>query len=267
MAPAYNKKEKTMKTEKYHLALAIVVSILSIPCLGEVELPLPEQKPLLISHPHPTLTGLDQLYVQVIKADMVPSTVSLKREELNLKIQQKLKEGGIKYVQTKLSTMPRLTVNISLLKIPDSQKGVFRVQTSLTRMVILKNQQELNVLVDVWKVNPLMQIAPIESIHAKVTEAALEQAEAFIHAYKAANPKSEQLGDVNDIITIPVTASRPFGKQVTPEYKYVASKNSKVFHKPECSWAKKISPKNLVSYKGREEAIEDGKKPCRWCKP
>jgi phosphatidylserine/phosphatidylglycerophosphate/cardiolipin synthase-like enzyme len=48
---------------------------------------------------------------------------------------------------------------------------------------------------------------------------------------------------------------------------YVASKNSAVFHKPDCKGASKISEKNLVRYNTREEAIQAGKKPCAECQP
>jgi methylphosphotriester-DNA--protein-cysteine methyltransferase len=48
---------------------------------------------------------------------------------------------------------------------------------------------------------------------------------------------------------------------------YVASKNSAVFHKPDCKSAAKISEKNLVHYAMRDEAIKAGQKPCAECQP
>lgn len=36
---------------------------------------------------------------------------------------------------------------------------------------------------------------------------------------------------------------------------YIGNKNSKKFHRPDCEWAKKISPGNRVYFKTREEAI------------
>ena len=48
---------------------------------------------------------------------------------------------------------------------------------------------------------------------------------------------------------------------------YVASKNSQVFHKPDCKSAAKILEKNLVHYATRDEAIAAGKKPCPECNP
>jgi endonuclease/exonuclease/phosphatase family metal-dependent hydrolase len=48
---------------------------------------------------------------------------------------------------------------------------------------------------------------------------------------------------------------------------YAASVNSEVFHKAGCKSAAKISAKNLVRFKTREEAIQAGKRPCKECKP
>lgn len=51
------------------------------------------------------------------------------------------------------------------------------------------------------------------------------------------------------------------------EWNYVASRNSKVFHRPDCGYVKRILPKNLIGFKSREEAIRSGKRPCKKCKP
>ena len=61
-------------------------------------------------------------------------------------------------------------------------------------------------------------------------------------------------------------ASRPRPVDATTT-DYVASKNSAVFHRPDCKSAAKISEKNLVHYSTREEAIQAGKKPCHECNP
>lgn len=55
---------------------------------------------------------------------------------------------------------------------------------------------------------------------------------------------------------------------ITPlKYKYVASKNSKVFHYPGCSSAKRIKPENLIGYRSWTEATKAGRRPCKRCKP
>lgn len=51
------------------------------------------------------------------------------------------------------------------------------------------------------------------------------------------------------------------------EYAYVASKNSKVFHRPDCSDAKRIKPGNLMKFRTREDAVASGRRACKKCKP
>jgi len=48
---------------------------------------------------------------------------------------------------------------------------------------------------------------------------------------------------------------------------YVGSKLSNKYHLPDCKWAKKISPKNLVKFKTVAEAKKAGYVACKVCKP
>lgn len=48
---------------------------------------------------------------------------------------------------------------------------------------------------------------------------------------------------------------------------YVGSKNSNVFHKPNCRFAKQISPENVVTYGSPADARKDARRGCRSCKP
>lgn len=52
--------------------------------------------------------------------------------------------------------------------------------------------------------------------------------------------------------------------------KYVASQNARVFHRPECKFAKMISKENRVNYGDEvtyDRLIQIGMKPCDQCKP
>lgn len=51
------------------------------------------------------------------------------------------------------------------------------------------------------------------------------------------------------------------------DFKYLGSKSSNKYHYPDCKWAKKISPKNLVTFMTAEEAVKAGYVPCKVCKP
>lgn len=44
---------------------------------------------------------------------------------------------------------------------------------------------------------------------------------------------------------------------------YVASKNSKTYHKPDCKWAKRIKPENKICIKSEEELVNY--EPCSTC--
>lgn len=45
------------------------------------------------------------------------------------------------------------------------------------------------------------------------------------------------------------------------------SKNSNKYHYPDCKWAQKIKPYNLVKFKSPEDANKAGYVPCKVCRP
>ncbi len=51
------------------------------------------------------------------------------------------------------------------------------------------------------------------------------------------------------------------------DYKYVGPKSSDMYHYPDCKWAKKISPKNLVTFQTSKEALAAKYVPCKIYKP
>ncbi len=48
---------------------------------------------------------------------------------------------------------------------------------------------------------------------------------------------------------------------------FVASKKSEVFHNPECEWARKINPDNLITYDSYDAATQDERRPAHCCNP
>lgn len=260
-----------MKTKKCYLILAVVTGILCVPAWGQVELPRLD----LIGQANPTLAGIDKLYVWIVPHGFEPNSHGLVFEELENLVTDKLKEAGMKityaikegFILESLDT-PDLRIDINMLKFVDSQQYVFRIQTSLSRAVQLKEQSGLLFKADVWKAEPIMQVASVQNMPATVTSLVLEQVKAFIHAWLSANPKSgEPAGADGIVVSPPKQAKSPPAKPMVAEYKYVASKNSKVFHKPDCSSAKRISSKNLIGYNSRGEATKVDRRPCKRCKP
>jgi len=49
--------------------------------------------------------------------------------------------------------------------------------------------------------------------------------------------------------------------------RYVASRKQKAFHVVTCPWAQRIEKRNAVYYASREDAIRDGRRPCKECEP
>ncbi len=50
-----------------------------------------------------------------------------------------------------------------------------------------------------------------------------------------------------------------------PDCIFVGSKNSNIYHTPNCPWAKKIKPENIVCFKSADEAAARGYKPDTAC--
>jgi len=46
---------------------------------------------------------------------------------------------------------------------------------------------------------------------------------------------------------------------------YISSTNSKIYHKSDCKWAKRIQPENLVCFKSLEEVENANLEPCKTC--
>lgn len=63
-------------------------------------------------------------------------------------------------------------------------------------------------------------------------------------------------------------ADRPDNTVASGESKvkaYVASKNSKIFHVPSCSFASRIKEENKVQFSSKEEALDAGYEPHALC--
>lgn len=257
-----------MKMRRYSFLLAAITAVLSVVVLAGTELSLPEgMEPVLIGQASPALGGIKELCVLIVPPDSEPNKDGLVWEELQAMVESKLADAGVKYIKPRSLPTPELRVCIDMLKLDDSERCVFRVQTSLARTVTLLSQRNLHLLVDVWETKSVMELISAENVPDRITDVVLEQVESFILAYLAANPTDKQPSDANEITVVPKERVEAVAEPAAAEYKYVASKKSKVFHKADCSSAKRIAPKNLIGYNSREEAVNDGKRPCKICKP
>ena len=63
-----------------------------------------------------------------------------------------------------------------------------------------------------------------------------------------------------------IVPAKPKPNETAPTA-YIGNSNSKKFHTPDCLYAKKLKDENKVSFKTRDEAVNEGYKPCGKCKP
>ncbi|MBW8000831.1 MAG: hypothetical protein FVQ80_02260 [Planctomycetes bacterium] len=242
-----------MKALKYLFVLAVAAAISSNL--------FAQGNSLLLKYINPALIGIEKVYVVIKPDDTDSDEDGLVWSQLRKEIENKLVSAGIEIVpepekknQKRDRNIPELRVSMEMLKFTQSKIYVFSLQLSLATKVYLK-EQNVSFKAEAWKAIPTIQAVPIDNMPPKVTYAVIEQTENFLQAYKLANLNTTPPKDPNNNLV------------TTTEYRYIASKNSKIFHKVNCSWAENIAPKNRTGYNDSEQAKQDGKRPCKACKP
>ena len=163
--------------------------------------------------------------------------------------------------------IPIFYVKLNTYKHSYLQLYSYGCKVALIERVSLKRGGNVTCLAQTWWTPILVGTVSKDQMTGAIQSCVRGRVIGFIDAYLAANPPGTRPPDANDITGKPEKLTKPDEKRIVAEYKYVASKNSKVFHKPECRWAKRIKPANLVGYNSRDEATEAGKRPCKMCKP
>ncbi len=254
--------------------LLLAVTVLSVSfcgsVLGELDWPESEPRPLL-DKPNPTLVGIGRLRVIIVPPVVDPNSREAFWSEIDKKVQEKLKESGFRLKgRTGLGT-PELRITVDTLKLGDSGAYVFSVRTSLGRQAVLEKGSRQLIKPDVWHIaGPMKIVAPGElgmKPGQQITETVLDQIDSFIVCHKLANPEGVKETDPNSTSVRPRRPLDPRVSAITSQYKYVASRSSKVFHSSDCRIVGRIAPKNIRGYKSRQDAVETGKRPCKRCKP
>ncbi|HNS19112.1 MAG TPA: Ada metal-binding domain-containing protein [Sedimentisphaerales bacterium] len=222
-------------------------------------------EPLLVSA-DPVLADVNQLTVVLATRDTPGVERMIDVADVKARILQKLGEAGVGVVPRGTETTPRLVVHIEGMEVPGSDQCVFRVQTALDRLVIVPGQGNRHLLTEVWRVGSTMAVVAKSQASSAIRDAALVQTGAFADAHRTAR---RLLGVTKDTPGVAQGSAQAASQAaaVTSPSAFVASKNGRVFHRPDCRWAQNISADNLVRYQTREEAIASGKNPCKSCKP
>ena len=271
------KGETNMKIKKCYPVLCLVTAILCVSAFGQGKSSLSVDKPLPAGKINPAMVGIDGLYIDIMASYSDFSNDGQFLGKLQAEIEQRIAQAGVNIysgpvlVNTEPANIPVLKVNIETFEFGESQQNMYRIQTSLSVGISPAQAPSVLFKVDVWIRGATVEAASAEKTPAAVADLVIKQVEAFVEDYRAANPKSGRAAAPTANRTIPAPAARervrPAPKQAALEHNFVASKNSRVFHKPECSSAKRILEENIVVYSSREEAINSGKRPCKRCKP
>ncbi len=280
-----------MKAKTHIFTVAVLAVLCTFVALAQTEL-RNSPGPSLLNHQDIALAGISQVYVVIVQIPLRHNDHSLFSHKLKAVIASKLKEAGIDVADSNVTDpnilkvlkrrfesienlewrradIPELRVNMHALDIEEHNSRVFYIQTSLARNCFCE-QTKCSIKADVWKSEPAIQIIAADRITEKVTEIVLHQTDAFITCWSAAGNIGNQPAGAKDIKTQSKPDSAGDKKaavQQTAGANFVASKNSRVFHKPDCPFAELILPENLVTYKTRDDAMKAGKRPCKRCKP
>jgi hypothetical protein len=220
--------------------------------------------------PNPALAGIEELSVVITSPDPEPNADGLKRANIKTEVISRLYDAGFRIGRSSADAS-ELNIRLTVLKIESIEQFAVLVRTSLVRSVTLVNGDErLSVAADVWKIDSGIRIMAAEKVVDEIPAIVKEQVQTFIAACPPkvsvekkpdVNQPRQQLRKATD-----EKDTKPV-KQKDVESKFIASRNSEIFHKASCSSAKRISSNNLVSYATRDEAIAAGKRPCERCNP
>ncbi len=251
---------------------AYIVAVLIGGAVGEAADTWPREDEDVLIAADGVLADVEQLCVVVATHDTKQLEQLTDTPKLKARVEGKLREAGMTPVPGKTGLEPRLVAHIEGVAVPDCDKYVFRIQTSLSRLVTCSNRRDLQIHAEVWRVRPVMKVVAKAEAAEAVAADVLVQAEAFVGAWKAARSLRKLAEDdarQNPSGPEPSNQTQPSAQnlQAVSGAPFVASRSSSVFHRADCRWAQNIAADNRVGYQSREEALQAGKRPCKSCQP
>lgn len=236
------------------------------------------------------LADVDEIYVRIVADGIIPENledeISNRLSQNNLEVipadvnkfdehkQQKMTEvlkkqvGPSQSLKVYMFNTPELIVRISVLQGLESGPCVYHAQTSFAREVYLRGPRA-RTKAEVWRIDVPVNIAEESECGLAIKTSVLRQVDAFIADFKRVNAvrTTTNLDEPQNDTAESVKQQQDKLARQRKDYEYVASKNSKVFHKSDCRAAARISSENLIGFNSREEAVHSGRRPCKICKP
>ncbi len=274
-----------MKKIYYVFLITLSLSISPLTALTADNI-TPGRQPLLTGYLNPALIGIRAIRVAVFPPNAVLGADDILSANMKAAVERKLAESDPRLAallqqgfNPTLLDPPFIRININKFSLIPTGYPVFSVQTTLSANVPLESNPVVFSRVDVWSRMDTIQTQNVNAEVAAVMSLISKHIDEFVKDFSLANAAPVLPADSNNIkITTPQkpqTSTKPkteLKPQAPPtdnqsQHNYVSSKNSKIFHKPDCTWVKNILPQNLVFYKTRDEAIAASKQPCKKCQP
>ncbi len=236
--------------------------------------------------PNPALVGIEAIRVVVVYQNALVGRDEWIYRNLGAMVERRLTSSDAQIAaliergySARYQNVPTLTINVDRIVLNRARPPVLYIRTSFSADVTLERNLSTFLRIELWTKAETIQAPSLQAEFTAITGLVNKHIEQFASDFKQANSAISPLMDVNDYNNIlpqatqQLPAETPKETPKTPvekekvEQVYIASKNSSVFHRPDCSWVDRILPKNRIEYKTREEAIQAGKKPCKKCKP
>jgi hypothetical protein len=243
--------------KKMHLKILLVVCLLA---------ELTADSSARLNPRQASLRGANVMTVDVVCSQYVKDT-DLNEQDIGEKIVTQLQQAGVKVKPKQFwTTVPgqcRLKVLVKVYRPSDLKTYIYNLKISFVQTVILERIPETKIDAVTWELSWLAHGSKNRLAEA-IPENLKLMTDNFIRDYNIANPQG---GESSDNIVSTTTPKGQISSPIAARYMYVSSKNSQVFHRPNCRSAKRIKPENLVGYNSKEEVIQAGKRPCKVCKP
>lgn len=260
-----------MKMKNYILIPTILATAVCAYASGQSKPTASADKFVLLGRPNPALCCIDRVYIVIEGPDRSRLDKDRRWQALRSEVLSEIQGVGIKTLPpvspdtAARLEIPEFHIQIQTTESNDSQQSVFFVRSFLARQVYFNEDHSIAIKAEVWGTEPVLQFVLTDRCLAETSKIALRDAKAFAHSVITARRKK---------VSANTFASEPNDREAAksqrtqiPTGAFVASKNSRVFHKPDCPFAELILPENLVTYKTRDDAIKAGKRPCKRCKP
>jgi hypothetical protein len=256
------KERKNMRTkEKMNLKIVMMMCLLT---------GLPASSSAKLNPRQESLKDVQAMTIDVV-CSQDAKEAGLSQQDIRENIINQLEKTGIKIMPKQFwQTVPgrcRLKVLIKVYKPSDLKTFIYNLKIYFVQTVTLERIPESKIDAVTWELSWLAHGSKDRLTEAVPANLKI-MTDSFIRDYRTANSLSGKPSDTNTGDNVSVAAPKgQIRSGVAASYKYVSSKNSQVFHSPNCRSAKRIKPENLVGYNSRDEVIQAGKRPCKVCKP